>query len=241
MRRIVKSLTTCTAAGMLLAAGANGTVCQSRQDGQCLPRKSKYGGAARNTGDEPDTQCRAWSFETRTTCNAGHNHFRERGPRKVSSAAQAQRMTSPACPPGLGEGGKGHFSWITGDSHGSNQFRPPPAAGRGIRIFRPETQCGVAGGEGFQSAPSARCGAPARLSAAAEEDGGAPAALRQPERAVPHQHARGSLAAQRRTQICGPCDPRNDQCGRLLRLESVPLSRRRRNDPRPFHRLRLAV
>ena len=135
----------------------------------------------------------------------------------------------------------GHFSWITGDSHGSNQFRPPPAAGRGIRIFRPETQCGVAGGEGFQSAPSARCGAPARLSAAAEEDGGAPAALRQPERAVPHQHARGSLAAQRRTQICGPCDPRNDQCGRLLRLESVPLSRRRRNDPRPFHRLRLAV
>ena len=102
MRRIVKSLTTCTAAGMLLAAGANGTVCQSRQDGQCLPRKSKYGGAARNTGDEPDTQCRAWSFETRTTCNAGHNHFRERGPRKVSSAAQAQRMTSPTCPSMLG-------------------------------------------------------------------------------------------------------------------------------------------
>ena len=29
--------------------------------------------------------------------------------------------------------------------------------------------------------------------------------------------------------------------GGLLRLESVPLSRRRRNDPRPFHRLRLAV
>ena len=57
---------------------------------QRLSRRCEYGGAARNTGDEHDTQCRAWSFETSTTLRVGHGLFRERGPRKVSSAASAK-------------------------------------------------------------------------------------------------------------------------------------------------------
>ena len=37
--------------------------------------------------------------ETSTTLRVGHGLFRERGPRKVSSVAQALWMTSPTCPP----------------------------------------------------------------------------------------------------------------------------------------------
>ena len=42
----------------------------------CLSRRCEYGGAARNTGDGHDTQCRAWSFETSTTHSVGHGLLR---------------------------------------------------------------------------------------------------------------------------------------------------------------------